>query len=463
MPRVLVVDDEPGVRSRCGCCSRTTARSSLAAGVDEALRALSAAPPDLVLLDLVMPGRSGFDLLSELAAAPDAAAGRRAHRHQDRGHRRRGDEARRRRLRHQALRGGGAAHQDPPAARAPRARARGRAPAGAGREGASASAICSAAASAMQEVFRTIRRVARLQGHGADPRRERHRQGARRPRDPRRSGPRRDEPFVAVNCAAIPDTLIESELFGHERGAFTDARERRIGQFEAARGGTLFLDEIGELAPAVQAKLLRALQERRIERLGGARARRGRRARRRGDQPRPRARRRRGALPRRPLLPHQRRAARAAAAARAPRGHPPPGASTSSSGRAREAGRGPRAISRRARSPPSSATPGRATCASCENAIEHAVALAEGDVLETRGPAPQPWCRPAGSRRCARPCAPASSASRRRSADFERALLLEALERAGWNQTRAAEQLRHHPPRRSSSRWTATRSSLRRS
>jgi DNA-binding NtrC family response regulator len=73
-----------------------------------------------------------------------------------------------------------------------------------------------------------------------------------------------------VNCAAIPLTLLESELFGHERGAFTDARERRIGRFEAASGGTLFLDEIAELAPAVQAKLLRALQERTIERLGSA-------------------------------------------------------------------------------------------------------------------------------------------------------------------------------------------------
>jgi DNA-binding NtrC family response regulator len=81
--------------------------------------------------------------------------------------------------------------------------------------------------------------------------------------------PRAKSAFIALNCAAIPENLIESELFGHERGAFTDARERRIGKFEAASGGTLFLDEIGELAPKVQAKLLRALQEKRIERLGG--------------------------------------------------------------------------------------------------------------------------------------------------------------------------------------------------
>lgn len=74
--------------------------------------------------------------------------------------------------------------------------------------------------------------------------------------------------LVTVNCASIPETLLESELFGHEKGAFTNALYRRIGRFEEASGGTLFLDEIGELAPALQSKLLRALQERVIERLG---------------------------------------------------------------------------------------------------------------------------------------------------------------------------------------------------
>jgi len=78
-----------------------------------------------------------------------------------------------------------------------------------------------------------------------------------------------DGPFVRVNCASIPDTLFESELFGHERGAFTDARERRIGRFESARGGTLFLDEVGEVPLSMQAKLLRALQEKEIVRVGG--------------------------------------------------------------------------------------------------------------------------------------------------------------------------------------------------
>jgi DNA-binding NtrC family response regulator len=75
-------------------------------------------------------------------------------------------------------------------------------------------------------------------------------------------------PLVKVNCAAIPENLLESEIFGHERGAFTNALYRRIGRFEEAHGGTLFLDEIGELAPALQAKLLRAIQDRTIQRLG---------------------------------------------------------------------------------------------------------------------------------------------------------------------------------------------------
>jgi DNA-binding NtrC family response regulator len=84
--------------------------------------------------------------------------------------------------------------------------------------------------------------------------------------------PLKDKPFVPVNCAAIPDSLIEDEFFGHEKGAFTDARSAREGCFEQANGGTLFLDEIGELSQASQAKLLRVLQEKEFKRVGGARS-----------------------------------------------------------------------------------------------------------------------------------------------------------------------------------------------
>src|SRR5438067_9415713 len=81
--------------------------------------------------------------------------------------------------------------------------------------------------------------------------------------------PRRDRPFVAINCAAIPDTLIENELFGHEKGAYTGATARQLGKFELADSGTIFLDEIAEPGLGVQAKILRVLQERRCERIGG--------------------------------------------------------------------------------------------------------------------------------------------------------------------------------------------------
>jgi transcriptional regulator with GAF, ATPase, and Fis domain len=89
------------------------------------------------------------------------------------------------------------------------------------------------------------------------------------PRAVHKRSQRSGRPFVSVNCAALPPTLVSSELFGHEKGAFTGATQRRLGRFEMAEGGTIFLDEVGELLPDIQAALLRVLQEREFERVGG--------------------------------------------------------------------------------------------------------------------------------------------------------------------------------------------------
>ena len=138
--------------------------------------------------------------------------------------------------------------------------------------------------------------------------------------------PRADAPFVAINCAAIPETLLETELFGHEKGAFTGAVARKPGKFEMAHRGTLFLDEIGEMPLSLQAKILRALEERRFERVGGtasvqvdvrlvAATNRGLQRRRRGAP-----------VPRGSVLPAVGVSDHRSAAARAPRRHPAAGA-----------------------------------------------------------------------------------------------------------------------------------------
>jgi DNA-binding NtrC family response regulator len=144
--------------------------------------------------------------------------------------------------------------------------------------------------------------------------------------------PRRGGPFVAVNAGALPEGVLESELFGHEKGAFTGAHAARAGRFELANKGTLFLDEIGEMPANIQVKLLRVLEEAR----GRDAEHRGRRAARRGDERRPRERRRGGTVPARSLLPPQRDPHRHPAAAAAARRHPAPGRALRRRGRAGE-------------------------------------------------------------------------------------------------------------------------------
>ena len=121
---------------------------------------------------------------------------------------------------------------------------------------------------AMQQVRATDRPPRQEPGAGVHQRRIRQRQGARRADDSSASGPRAEQPFIAVNCGAIPENLMESEFFGYRKGAFTGAEADRDGFFQAANGGTLFLDEVADLPLAMQVKLLRAIQEKKVRKVG---------------------------------------------------------------------------------------------------------------------------------------------------------------------------------------------------
>ena len=175
---------------------------------------------------------------------------------------------------------------------------------------------------------------------------------------------RRNGPFIEVNCAAIPEELIESELFGHMKGAFTGAMADRRGKFELADGGTLFLDEIGDMSLKTQAKVLRALQEQVVEPVGGASERAGGRSRARGDEQGSARRDPAGPVPRGPLLPAERHSDLRAAAARPARRHPAAGGALHDRVVARV--RPPaEAVRRRRGGRACAATAGPATCASC--------------------------------------------------------------------------------------------------
>ncbi len=268
MATVLIADDE---RSICDAFAALVSseghESRIVANGDDALRAFTAARPDVVFLDVRMPGRDGITILKEMQAL-DATVPviiMTAH----------GSLA----TAGEALRANAFDYLGKPLelvqARAVLRRAL-------HRPTASSVAIATDTAghapiqlvgnsAAMQEIFKLIVLLADneltvlVQGESGVGKelvaRALHEQGSRR-----------NQPFVAVNCAAIPETLIESVLFGHERGAFTDARETRAGLFEAAGRGTLFLDEISELPLHLQGKLLRVLQERNFERVGSVTA-----------------------------------------------------------------------------------------------------------------------------------------------------------------------------------------------
>jgi DNA-binding NtrC family response regulator len=436
MTRVLVVDDEPGVRESLRMLLRDDYTVATAEDAEAALRAIAAEPPDLVLLDLVMPGRSGLELLSDLRSRPSpppvvvVTATRSVATAVEAMQRGAADYVTKpfeldelriklaRLLERRALEAEVVRLRDVVARRTRCGELLGR-------------------SDAMQEVFRTVERVAAslasvlLVGESGTGK-------ELVARAIHALGPRAGGPFVPVNCAAIPETLIESELFGHERGAFTGASERRIGRFESAHGGTLFLDEIGELAPHVQAKLLRALQERRIERLGGSAAIpidvRVVAATNRDLEAEIAAGRFRSDLYYRihvvrislPPLRERREDVRLLA------GH------FLEAARER-AGRGPCRIAPAAMAAFERHTwPGNVR--ELENAIERGVALAEGDVLELEDlPEPVLQARRAEALR------DEVRAGRLHFEDavlrFESELLRETLEHCDWNQTRAAEQL----------------------
>jgi DNA-binding NtrC family response regulator len=434
--RVLVVDDEPGVQESLRMLLKEDCEVATASTVDIALEEVAAKPPDLIVLDIVMPRRSGLELLTELtergklppvivlSATKTVATAVEAMKLGAADYVTKPFEAEALRLKVKRLLERSELEREVVRLR-DEVRGRTRLGRMIGRS------------DRMQEVFRTVERAAQARasvlitgesGTGKEL-------VARALHD---LGPRRGGPFVPINCAAIPDGLIEAELFGHERGAYTDARERRLGRFETASGGTLFLDEIGELSPAVQAKLLRALQERTIERLGGSAP---------------------IEVDVRVVAATHRDIAQEVAAGRfrsdlyfrihvVPIALPPLRerredvrllAEEFLARASHEAGRGPMRLD------PSALAvleryPWPGNVRELENAIERAVALADDDVLRPEGLPPEiTRAERIGTLR--EGVRTGGSGLEDAVARFEADLLLEALERVGWNQTRAAEAL----------------------
>ncbi len=268
MRTVLIVDDEPTARYGMRRALESTYKIVEAGSTDEARLAFSSAPPDLVLLDIVMPGEDGLSLLRWMrssghetpvliVSALDAA--------------RKAVEALQTGAADYIVKGFDIAELRSRIANLLRV-----ADLGAENERLRRELIADGqfgrmigVTPAMRSVFEMAERAAKTDatililgesGTGKDLlAQEIH----------ARSG-RAAKPLVVVNCAALPENLIESELFGYEKGAFTGAAQQRKGKFELASGGTLFLDEIGDMNPVTQAKVLRAIENRTIERLGGS-------------------------------------------------------------------------------------------------------------------------------------------------------------------------------------------------
>jgi two-component system nitrogen regulation response regulator GlnG len=266
--RILVADDEPSIR---WLLDRLLRQAGHAVSVVEdgpaALGAAAAEPFDVAFLDIRMPGLDGLEALSRLrAASPETAViVMTAH----------GSV----RAAVEAMQRGAYDYLTKPfdndevvllveRAVAARALAREVVELRTGIQEVWEFGALVGKSPRMQEVYKTIGRIAGtdvtvlLQGESGTGKevvaRAIHHYS-------RRAG----KPFVAVSCAAIPPTLLEAELFGHERGAFTDAHQRRLGKFELAHGGTIYLDEVGDMGPELQPKILRVLQERELERIGG--------------------------------------------------------------------------------------------------------------------------------------------------------------------------------------------------